>query len=140
MPFESHLVRAGMWDKTVATYLSGGEWQTGVTLAGSTGSDGSTTGSSASAVPVDKDVTVVSTTTSGSAGNAMILLGTRGGTNCIVQNSSANTMVVFAPVGGTMNGTTNAGNTFAGCVTIAAGKAGEFLSPDGVTWIGMKSA
>lgn len=139
MTFQNKLVQLGEWAAS-AKAMSGGDLQDAVTLVGSTGTNGTSTGSSVNAVLVTGDMVFVSTATSSTAGNAMILPNS-GAAFCTIWNNTAFTIYVFAPVNGTINNyaavgkTTNTGATFAGCFQIATNKSATFQSPDGVNWL-----
>lgn len=138
MTFQSKLVQLGEWSAS-AKLMCGGELDNNVTLAASTGTNGSSTGSSAGAYLITKDITFVNTVTSSTAGNAAILP-MYGSAFLTIFNNTAFTMYVFAPVGGTINNyaangiTTNTGATFAGCFQIATNKSACFMSADGIAW------
>jgi hypothetical protein len=138
MTFQSKLVQMGEWSAS-AKLMCGGELDAGVSLTGSTGTNGTSTGSCVNAYQITKDITFVTAATSNTAGNAAILP-QYGSGFCTIFNNSAFTMYVFAPVGGTINNyattgiTTNVGTTFAGCFQIASNKSACFMSADGVAW------
>lgn len=138
MTFQNKLVQLGEWAAS-AKAMAGGELQGGVTLVGSTGTNGTSTGSSSGAVPITGDIVFVSAATSSSAGNAMILPNF-GSAWLTVFNNTAFTIYIFAPVNGSINNyaavgmTTNVGTTFAGSFQIASNKSASFSTPDGSTW------
>ncbi len=138
MTFQSKLVQLGEWSAS-AKLMCGGELDGAVSLAASTGTNGTSSGSCVGAYQITKDITFVTTVTSSTAGNAAILP-MYGSAFCTIFNNTAFTMYVFAPIGGTINNyaanglTTNAGTTFAGCFQIAANKSACFMSADGIAW------
>ena len=140
MTFQNTMVILG--DSPISSQMySGGELDTGVTLVASTGTNGTSSGSSAGAYLISKDITFVTTTTSASAGNAAILPNNRGSAYVTLFNNSANNMYVFAPVGGTINNyasvgmATNTGATFAGSFQVGSNKSATFMTPNGTLWL-----
>ena len=141
MTYELNLVMLGA-RQPEARASAGGDLDNNVTLAASVGTNGTSTGSSAGAYPVLKDITFVNTVTSSSAGNAAILPGNRGSGYVTFFNNTAFSLYVFAPVGGQINNyaiagmQANLGNSFSGSFQIGANKSACFMSPDGNTWFG----
>ncbi len=139
MTFEVDLVLGGE-RQALARSASGGALDNNVSLAASTGTNGTSSGSSVGAYPLTKDITFVATVTSATAGNAAILPANKGSAFLTVFNNTAFTMFVFAPVGGSINnysGTgmqANTGASYAGAFQVGANKSACFMSADGQTW------
>jgi len=140
MTYQADLALTGAWGPT-AVYMAGGVLDNNVSLTGSTGTNGTSTGSSAGAYQITKDTTFINAATSSSAGNAAILPGNKGSASIVVFNNTAFTIWVFAPVNGFINNyasagmVQNVGNSFAGAFQIAANKSACFFSADGNTWL-----
>lgn len=141
MTFEADLVRLGEASAS-AKLFAGGMLDNNVSLASSTGTNGSSSGSSAGAYVINKDVTFVSTATSATAGNACILPNSKGSGYVTIFNNTAYTIWVFAPVNGYINNyaatgmVQNTGSTFAGSFQIGSNKSATFMTADGMTWLG----
>ena len=125
----------------IAKASSGGFLDNNISLVSSAGTNGTTTGSSAAAYVITKDVTFVSFATSSLVGNAAILPANKGSAYITVFNNTAFTIYVFAPVSGQINNfsangmQTNTGSTFSGAFQIGANKSACFMSSDGYLWL-----
>lgn len=141
MTYEVDLVLGGERD-ALAKSAAGGALDNNVSLAGSTGTNGTSSGNSTNAFPITKDITFVSTVTSATAGNAAILPSNKGSGYATIFNNTAFTMFVFAPVNGQINNyattgmQTNTGASYSGAFQIGANKSASFMSADGITWFG----
>lgn len=122
MTIQNKLVQAGMWPE-VARQVSRGDIATGLTANNTT---------QATATAITTDTAVFGTV---AASGAAVLPGTQGAADIMVFNGQAtNALIVFAPVGGSMNGTLN------GSVSVPVSKGARFVSSDGVAWYALISA
>lgn len=121
MTYENKLVTAGIWDNT-AKALAGGDMGAALVAAGTT---------QATALPIVNDINMFATVAAGTGG----VLPSFGSAFVAVFNGGANSLNVYPPVGGTINGA--AVNT---PFVVTAGKSTTFMSPDGVTWLAQHSA
>jgi hypothetical protein len=121
MTYENKLVQAGIWDSTAKT-LAGGDMGSALVAAGTT---------QATALPIVNDINMFATV----AASSGAVLPSFGSAFVAVFNGGANSLAVYPPVGGTVNGA--AVNT---AFAVAAGKSTTFMSPDGVTWVAQHSA
>jgi hypothetical protein len=120
MTIQNKLVSLGMWAETAEQVILG-DVVTGLTAAGST---------QATALAITADVNVFGTVASGTGA----ILAFSDGARILVRNGGANALLVYAPVGGTMNGSSN------GSLSIATTKNAEFVSRDGRNWYSILSA
>ena len=109
-----------MWAE-MAEQVVMGDVVTGLTAAGST---------QATALAISADANVFGTVASGTGA----ILSFSDGARILVRNGGANALLVYAPVGGTMNGSSN------GSLSIATTKNAEFVSRDGKNWYSILSA
>ena len=122
MTIQNKLVNGGMWTD-VAKQTAIGD------LVGSLTANNTT---QATATAITSDIAVFTTV---AASGAAALPGTQGAADIMVVNGQAtNALVVFCPVGGTMNGTSN------GSVSVPVSKAARFVSADGLAWYSLVSA
>lgn len=121
MTYEAKLVQAGMWD-TLAKQVAGGDVQIAITALGAT---------QATATPITGDIVQVTV----AAAATGVQLAQLGSAYVQVFNGAANAVLVYPPVGSTINaGAANAG------FSIPAGKAASFVTGDGIFWIAHLSA
>jgi hypothetical protein len=120
MTTQNKLVSLGMWAE-IAEQVVLGDVVTGLTAAGST---------QATALTISADMNVFGTVASG----AGAVLAVADGARIFVRNGGANALLVYAPVGGTMNGTSN------GSLSVATTKNAMFFSANGVDWYSVLSA
>jgi len=120
MTIQNKLISLGMWGE-MAEQVVLGDVVTGLTAAGSTQAD---------ALAISADANIFGTVASGTGAVLAIPAGAR----VIVRNGGANALLVYAPVGGTMNGTSN------GSLSIATTKNAMFVSADGINWYSILSA
>ena len=121
MTYENKLVQCGVWDNT-ARALAGGDMGIALVAAGTT---------QATALAVVNDINIFSTVAAG----AGAILPTFGSAFVTVFNNGANALLVYPPVGGSVNQA--ALNT---AFSVAAGKSCTFQTPDGMTWVATHSA
>lgn len=118
-----NLVKTGMWGATANAVA--GDVQTAVTAAGTT---------QATAYPLVRDITFVSTTAAGSG--VVLQSNLKSGDSIVVFNGGANALLVYPPLGGTINGgAANAGASLAtlkGAVFICAGDGLTFATVGGL--------
>lgn len=122
MTTENKLVQLGVWDAAAKEIAGGSVTSTGLSAAGAT---------QATATAITADMSVFGTVASGTGA---ILPGTNGASRYVVRNGGANALLVYAPVGGTMNGTSN------GSVSVATSTNAMFVSTDGTNWYSLVSA
>lgn len=120
MTTQNKLVSLGMWAE-IAEQVVMGDVVTGLTAAGS---------SQATALAISADANVFGTVASGTGA----VLAVADGARVLVRNGGANALLVYAPVGGTMNGTSN------GSLSVATTKNALFFSTNGVDWYSVLSA
>jgi hypothetical protein len=120
MTIQNKLVALGVWAEA-AEQLICGDVVNGLTAAGST---------QATALAISADVNVFGTV----AASTGAILAIRDAAHIIVRNGGANALAVYAPVGGTMNGTLN------GNQAIGAAKNAIFVSANGINWFSILSA
>lgn len=120
MTIQNKLVTLGMWSEAAEQVILG-DVVTGLTAAGS---------SQATALAITADANVFGTVASGTGA----ILSYNDGARVLVRNGGANALLVYAPVGGTMNGSSN------GSLSIATTKNAEFVSRDGKNWYSILSA
>lgn len=120
MTTQLKLVSLGMWAETAEQVVCG-DVTTGLTAAGST---------QATALAITADVNVFGTVASGTGA----ILAFSDGARILVRNGGANALLVYAPVGGTMNSSSN------GSLSIGTAKNAEFISRDGRNWYSVLSA
>ena len=120
MTIQNKLVSLGMWSE-MAEQIVLGEVQTGLTAAGST---------QATALPITASANIFGTVASGTGA----ILAQSDGCRVVVRNGGANALLVYAPVGGTMNGTSN------GSLSVATTKNALFVSANGVDFYSILSA
>jgi hypothetical protein len=120
MTTQSKLVALGMWAEAAEQVVCG-DVTTGLTAAGS---------SQATALAITADVNVFGTVASGTGA----ILAFNDGARIVVRNGGANALLVYAPVGGTMNSSSN------GSLSVATTKNAEFISRDGRNWYSILSA
>jgi hypothetical protein len=121
MTYENKLVVAGIWGGA-AKSLAGGDMGAGLVATGST---------QATALPIVNDINMFTTV----AASTGAVLPAFGSAFVAVFNGGANSLAVYPPLGGTINGA--AANT---AFAVAAGKSTTFMSPDGYTWLAQHSA
>ena len=109
-----------MWAEAAEQVVCG-DVTTGLTAAGS---------SQATALAITADVNVFGTVASGTGA----ILAFNDGARIVVRNGGANALLVYAPVGGTMNSSSN------GSLSVATTKNAEFISRDGRNWYSILSA
>jgi hypothetical protein len=122
MTTENRLVQLGVWDIAAQEIAGGTVLSTGLSAAGAT---------QATATAITADISVFGTVASGTGA---ILPGTNGASRYVVRNGGANALLVYAPVGGTMNGTLN------GSVSVAASTNAMLISTNGVDYYSLVSA
>jgi hypothetical protein len=122
MTSETKLVQLGIWDAAAQEIAGGSELSTGLSAAGTT---------QATAAAITADISAFGTVASGAGA---ILPGTNGAGQYFVRNGGANALLVYAPVGGTMNGTSN------GSASVAASTNAMFVSTNGTNWYSLVSA
>ena len=120
MTTQSKLVALGMWAEAAEQVVCG-DVTTGLTAAGS---------SQATALAITADVNVFGTVASGTGA----ILAFNDGARIVVRNGGANALLVYAPVVGTMNSSSN------GSLSVATTKNAEFISRDGRNWYSILSA
>lgn len=120
MTIQTKLISLGMWGE-IADQVCLGDVTTGLTAAGTTQAD---------ALAITADANIFGTVASGTGA----VLAIPSAASIIVRNGGANALLVYAPVGGTMNGTSN------GSLSIATTKNALFVSTDGVNWYSILSA
>jgi hypothetical protein len=120
MTIQNKLVSLGMWGE-MAEQVVLGEVVTGLTAAGT---------NQATALAITASANIFGTVASGTGA----ILSQNDGARIVVRNGGANALLVYAPVGGTMNGTSN------GSLSIAATKNALFVSADGVNYYSILSA
>ena len=120
MTIQNKLVSLGMWGE-MAEQVVLGDVATGLTAAGST---------QATALPIIASANIFGTVASGTGA----ILAQTDGARIVVRNGGANALLVYAPVGGYMNGTQN------GSLSIATTKNALFVSADGINWYSILSA
>lgn len=120
MTTQNKLVSLGMWAE-MAEQVVMGDVVTGLTAAGST---------QATALAISADANVFGTVASGTGA----VLAVPDAARVLVRNGGANALLVYAPVGGTMNGTSN------GSLSVATTKNAMFFSANGVDWYSVLSA
>jgi hypothetical protein len=120
MSTQNKLVSLGMWAE-MAEQVVVGDVVTGLTAAGST---------QATALAITEGVNVFGTVASGTGA----ILAIANAARVFVRNGGANALLVYAPVGGTMNGTSN------GSLSVATTKNALFFSANGVDWYSVLSA
>ena len=120
MTIQNTLISLGMWGE-IAEQVVCGEVVTALTAAGST---------QATALPITASAAIFGTVASGTGA----ILAQTSGARVLVRNGGANALLVYAPVGGTMNGTSN------GSLSIATTKNALFVSADGTNWYSILSA
>ena len=120
MTIQNKLISLGMWGE-IAEQVCLGDITSGLTAAGSTQAD---------ALAISADANIFGTVASGTGAVLAIPSAAR----VIVRNGGANALLVYAPVGGTMNGTSN------GSLSIATTKNALFISTDGINWYSILSA
>jgi hypothetical protein len=120
MTIQNKLIQLGMWSE-MAEQVVFGDVTTGLTAAGT---------NQATALVISSDANVFGTVASGTGA----VLTSADGANILVRNGGANALLVYAPVGGTMNGTAN------GSLSIATTKNAMFYSANGVDWYSILSA
>jgi hypothetical protein len=122
MTIQNKLVNGGMWTD-VAKQAACGD------LVGALTANNTT---QATATAITSDIAVFTTV---AASGAAVLPGTQGAADIHVHNGQAtNALVVFCPVGGTMNGTSN------GSASVPVNKGARFVSADGLAWYSLISA
>jgi hypothetical protein len=121
MTIQTKLVRGGVWAEA-AKQVAVGDIATGLTTSATT---------QATATLLPADINVFSTVASS---GAAVLSGVDGASDVVVYNGGANALVVFCPVGGTMNNTSN------GSASVPTSKSARFVSADGVAWYAQISA
>lgn len=120
MTIQNTLISLGMWGE-IAEQVTMGDVVTGLTAAGST---------QATALAITASANIFGTVASGTGA----ILTQTAAARVLVRNGGANALLVYAPVGGTMNGTSN------GSLSIATTKNAMFVSADGVNWYSILSA
>jgi hypothetical protein len=120
MTTQNKLVSLGMWPEAAEQVIIG-DVTTGLTAAGT---------NQATALAITADLNVFGTV----AASTGAVLSFTDGARIVVRNGGANALLVYAPVGGTMNGTSN------GSLSIATTKNAEFISRDGKNWYSILSA
>ncbi len=120
MTIQNKLISLGMWGE-IAEQVCLGDVVTGLTAAGSAQTD---------ALAITTDANIFGTVASGTGARLEIPASAR----VIVRNGGANALLVYAPVGGTMNGTSN------GSLSVATTKNAMFVSADGINWYSILSA
>lgn len=120
MTTQNKLVQTGMWVET-AEQIVLGDVVTGLTAAGST---------QATALAITADANVFGTV----AASSGAILSFNCAAAVLVRNGGANALLVYAPVGGTMNGTSN------GSLSVPTTKNAMFYSANGVDWYSVLSA
>lgn len=122
MTIQNKLVQGGMWTD-VAKQAAIGDAIGALTANNTT---------QATATAITSDIAVFTTV---AASGAAALPGTQGAGDIVVFNGQAtNALVVFCPVGGSMNGTVN------GSVSVPVTKTARFVSADGLAWYATISA
>lgn len=122
MTIQNKLVQGGVWPE-LAKQTAIGDVVTGLTANNTT---------QATATAITSDIAVFGTV---AASGAARLPGDQGAGDIHVHNGQAtNALIVFAPVGGSMNGTLN------GSVSVPVSKGARFVSADGVAWYALISA
>jgi hypothetical protein len=120
MTIQNKLISLGMWGE-IAEQVCLGDITSGLTAAGTTQAD---------ALAISADANIFGTVASGTGA----VLAVSSSARILVRNGGANALLVYAPVGGTMNGTSN------GSLSIATTKNALFVSADGVNWYSILSA
>lgn len=120
MTIQNTLISLGMWGE-IAEQVVCGEVVTALTAAGT---------NQATALPITASANIFGTVASGTGA----VLAQTAGARVIVRNGGANALLVYAPVGGSMNGTSN------GSLSIATTKNALFVSADGINWYSILSA
>jgi len=120
MTIQNKLISLGMWGE-IADQVCLGDVTTGLTAAGTTQTD---------ALAITTDGNIFGTVASGAGARLEVGSAAR----ILVRNGGANALLVYAPVGGTMNGTSN------GSLSVAATKNALFLSTDGINFYSILSA
>lgn len=122
MTTQNKLVQGGMWADAAKQTAIGD-------LIGSLTASATT---QATATAITSDISVFTTV---AASGAARLSGTDGASDVVVFNNQAtNALIVFCPVGGTMNGTSN------GSVSVPVNKTARFVTADGLAWYALISA
>lgn len=120
MPTKGKLVHTGMWGETAQNAVAGDFLNT-QTAAGTT---------QATALVLSADNTIITTTASGTGALLRVAYGTQ-----FVANAGANTLVVYPPVGGTINGlSANTG------INVPTTKSAVFMSSDSANFIAVIGA
>lgn len=122
MTSEVKLVQLGEWDTKAKEQITGA-LASGLTAAGTTQAD---------ALPLAAGVALFTTV----AANAGAVLKNEGAarTTVAVVTGATGPLKVYPPVGGYMNGVQNA------AFSVAVSKTAQFVSPDGMNWVGLLSA
>lgn len=120
MTIQNKLVSLGVWPEA-AEQIVCGDIATGLTAAGST---------QATALAITASVSVFGTV----AASTGAILAQSDGARVIVRNGGANALLVYAPVGGYLNGTLN------GSLSVPTTKNAMFVSADGINWYSILSA
>jgi hypothetical protein len=120
MTIQNKLVSLGMWSE-MAEQVVLGDIVTGLTAAGST---------QATALSITASANIFGTVASGTGA----ILASSDGCRILVRNGGANALLVYAPVGGTMNGTSN------GSLSIGTTKNALFVSANGIDYYSILSA
>ena len=120
MTIQNKLVSLGMWGE-MAEQVVLGDVVTGLTATGST---------QATALPITASASIFGTV----AASTGAVLAQFDGARVVVRNGGANALLVYAPVGGYMNGTLN------GTLSIGTTKNALFVSADGINWYSILSA
>lgn len=114
------LVQGGLWGG-VAQSIVAGDFASGLSAAGTT---------QATATPVTTDIAMFGTVALSTGAVLKSDIGVK-----TVFNGGANALLVYPPVGGTINaGAANAS------FSVAIGKSAQFVSHDGRTFVGVVSA
>jgi hypothetical protein len=122
MTIQNKLVQGGVWTDVAKQQAIGD-------LVGALTANNTT---QATATAITSDIAVFTTV---AASGAAVLPGTLGAGDIVVFNGQAtNALLVFCPVGGTMNGTSNAS------ASIPVSKTARFVSADGLAWYALISA
>jgi hypothetical protein len=120
MTTASKLAQLGVWSAEAAQNAAG-DLGTGLVATGST---------QATALAITNDICVFATV----AASTGCILPFQGAAYITIFNNGANSLAVYPPVGGTING----GAANASFATLA-GKSAVYITPDGTTWVATHS-